>query len=149
MKSFTIVALPLLVLVGLLAANLSILDATYTAAEASLARAKANLAAGQSARADLEALAALIAQLANEGDAAAAGIRRLLLEGGHHHNAAGEQTGLYEEGFVVVTRTAKKALLESATRIGKLAANPSADALETQWKGVEKQYRRLIEGNSN
>jgi len=187
MKTLTRVALPLLVLVGLLATStspalaqsapstpaalaacyasladvvlaakqterhlvLSILDATYTAAEASLARAKANLSAGQSARADVEALAALIAQLGNEGDAAVAGIRKTLLEGGHHHNAAGEQTGVYEEGYVVVTRAAKKAFLKSATRMGKLAANADAKSLDEVWGVVAGDYRQLLEEDAN
>jgi len=127
---------------------LAILDATYRAAEAALNRARASLAAGQSARADVEALAAQVALLGNEGDAAVAGIRKRLVEGGHHHNAAGEQQGVYEEGYVVVTRAAKKAFLESATRIGKLAANPDAGALDAQWQRVQQQYRQLLEEES-
>jgi hypothetical protein len=122
---------------------LSILAVTYSQAEAALDRAKRNIQAGKDARSDIEGLAALVAQLGNEGDAAVAGIRKRLLEGGHHHNAAGEQQGIYEEGFVVVTRAAKKGFLARAAEIGKLAAAPDAGALSTQWKKVQAQYEKL------
>ncbi len=41
-----------------------------------------------------------MALFANEGDNAIAGIRKRLVEGGHHHNAAGEEQGIFEEGYV-------------------------------------------------
>ena len=41
-----------------------------------------NLNAGESAGAEIERLAELVAQLANEGDASVAAVRKRLLEGG-------------------------------------------------------------------
>ncbi|MEW6742463.1 MAG: hypothetical protein AB1486_06865 [Planctomycetota bacterium] len=121
----------------------SILATTYRHAEGMLAAAKAKLAARQAARTEIETLAALVAQLGNEGDAAVAGVRKRLLEGGHHHNAAGEQQGIYDEGFVIVTRAAKKVLLEAAGKIGKAA---DAATLDQQWQLVESQFKELCTG---
>jgi hypothetical protein len=123
---------------------LSILSATYRRAETTLEQAKTKIRAGEDARSDIEALAALVAQLGNEGDAAVAGIRKRLIEGGHHHNAAGEQQGLYEEGFVIVTRAAKKVFLGCAGEIGKLGTAPDAGALDVQWQKVATQYGELV-----
>jgi len=121
----------------------SILAATYRHAEAQLARAKEKMKAGKPAREEVEALAALVAQLANEGDASVAAVRKRLIEGGHHHNAAGEQQGLYDEGFVVVTRAAKKNLLAAASAIGKLATSTDAAALDGAWQPVAHEYATL------
>lgn len=121
----------------------SILSAAYRHAETTLAKAKKKIESGN-AREEIEALADLVSQLGNEGDAAVAGIRKRLLEGGHHHNAAGEQQGIYDEGFVVVTKAARKVFLDAASRIGKMAAAPDARALETEWQAVEKQYQALM-----
>ncbi len=121
----------------------SILATTYTHAEATLAGAKTKLKAGESARADVERLAALVSQLGNEGDAAVAAIRKRLLEGGHHHHAAAEET-VYDPGFVIVTRAAKKVFLDAAMEIGKLAASPRADALDAQWSKVQRQFDDLM-----
>ena len=67
-------------------------------------------------RADqFEKAAAEIALFANEGDNAVAGVRKRLIDGGHHHNAEGEKEGIFEAGYVVVTKAAKaKALAASA-----------------------------------
>lgn len=123
----------------------SILTATYTRAENALTQAKAKIQAGQDSRSEIETLAALVAQLGNEGDAAVAGIRKRLLDGGHHHNAAGEQQGIYDEGFVLVTRAAKKVFLDSAAEIGRLGSSPDSGALDVQWKKVQTQFEELIE----
>lgn len=127
----------------------SILAMTYRHAEAALAGAKAKLQAGGDARDDIEKLAALVSQLGNEGDASVAAIRKRLLEGGHHHNAAGEQKGLYDEGFVIVTRKAKKAFLDSANRIGKLAGSPDASSLDAEWQQVTQHFKSLHEEAGN
>ena len=65
-------------------------------------------------RGDSEAASAEIALFANEGDNAIGGVRKRLLEGGHHHNADGEAKGLYEPGFVVITRKAKEEALAAS-----------------------------------
>jgi hypothetical protein len=124
----------------------SILAATYQHAEAMMQRAKGKISAGQSAAAEVEAVASLVSQLGNEGDASVAAVRKRLLEGGHHHNAAGEKQGIFDEGFVVVTRAAKKAFLDASTAIGKLASTKDANALQAAWQPVAQQYNGLKKG---
>lgn len=122
----------------------SILATTYGHAEAALAQARGKIKARQPAKAELEKLAALVSQLGNEGDNSVAGIRKRLLEGGHHHNAEGEKQGVYDEGFVIVTRSAKKVFLDAAGAIGRLAASPDSAALEAEWQKVARQYSELM-----
>ena len=80
----------------------SMLDSHYRAAEAAVARGDGGAAAAE------------MALFANEGDNAIGGVRKRLIEGGHHHHADGEAKGIYEPGFVVVTRDATKRGLEAA-----------------------------------
>jgi hypothetical protein len=117
----------------------SILAATLAHGQGTLARAQRAIQGGdaKAAAAAVEALAADAAQLATEGDNAVGAVRKRLLEGGHHHNAAGEAQGIYEEGYVVVTRKAKTQLLESSRAIAGQAAAPKAEALAAEWKKVE------------
>jgi hypothetical protein len=124
----------------------SILAATNAHAEVQLARAQRSIGAGDAAaaRAAVEALASDVAQLATEGDAAVAAVRKRLLEGGHHHNSAAEAQGIYDEGFVVVTRAAKQKLLEASRTIGQMAASPKADALGVEWQKVKAIYAGLM-----
>ena len=119
----------------------SILATTYMHAEGIFAKAKATSAAGGDFGADVERLAELVAQLGNEGDAAVAAVRKRLLECGHHHNAAGEEQGLYDEGFVIVTRAVKKALLDSARKIGQ--SRKDFSAVEAEWGKVSKEFGKL------
>jgi len=121
----------------------SILATTYGHAEAAMADARGKMKAGKDAKPALEKVAALISQMASEGDAAVAGVRKRLLEGGHHHNAAGEQQGIYDEGFVIVTRAAKKVFLDAAGKIGRLGQAPDLAALEAEWQKAAKQYAEL------
>jgi hypothetical protein len=124
----------------------SILGAAYAHAHGQLEHArqaiKTNDAKGSQAA--LENLAAAVAQLGTEGDSAVGAVRKRLLEGGHHHNAAGETKGIYEEGYVVVTRAAKQAFLDSSKAIGALARAAKADALEAEWKKVEATWAGLM-----
>ena len=71
--------------------------------------AKARLKAG-----DFEGCAAEMALFANEGDNAIGGVRKKLLEGGHHYNAEGEEKGIFEPGYVIVTKQAKVDILAAA-----------------------------------
>lgn len=123
----------------------SILESTYGHANAALARAKGAMKAGdaKATQAAVESLAGYVGQLATEGDAAVAGIRKRLLEGGHHHNAKGEQQGIYEEGYVVVTRAAKTAFLEASRALGQIAQKPAEDALAREWSKVESTWAGL------
>jgi hypothetical protein len=121
----------------------SILATTFNHAQGTFAVAQRGLDASKDAKGSIEKLADLVSQLGNEGDAAVAAIRKRLLEGGHHHNAVGEEKGVYDEGFVIVTRAAKKVFLEAASNIGRLAASPDAAKLEAEWKKVAAQYNAL------
>ncbi len=131
---------------------LAILAATHEQAAVVETRARAALQSGGAATADLQTLAALVSQLATEGDAAVGAVRKRLLEQGHHHHSSGEQQGVYEEGYVVVTREAKKALMAAATEIGKLATAPGASGvagLDAQWQAVEGLYGHLTSGGQH
>ena len=122
---------------------LSILATTHGHAQAAMAEARAKMKAHQPAKAELERLAALVSQLGNEGDASVGAVRKKLLEGGHHHHASAEQQGIYDEGFVIVTRAAKKVFLEAAGNIGKMGQAPNPAGLEAEWQKVERQYADL------
>lgn len=124
----------------------SFLGAAYAHAHGQMEHArqamKANDAKGSQSA--LENLAAAVAQLGTEGDSAVGAVRKRLLEGGHHHNADGEAKGIYDEGYVIVTRAAKQAFLDSSKAIGALARAPKADALEAEWKKVETTWAGLM-----
>jgi hypothetical protein len=122
----------------------SILATTYHHAEATVAQARSEIQAKKNAKPDLEKLAALVSQLGNEGDAAVGAVRKKLVEGGHHHHAAEEQQGIYDEGFVIVTKAAKKVFLDAAGQIGKSAQAPSVTALNAEWLKVQQQYTALM-----
>jgi hypothetical protein len=125
---------------------LSIVATTYGHAEATGAKALAKLGAGESAQDEIETLAALVAQLGNEGDAAVAGIRKRLVEGGHHHHhlsGGDDEDSEYDEGFVIVTREAKQTFLDAAGRIGRMAGGANAAGLEAEWQTVASTYEAL------
>lgn len=123
----------------------AILAATKAHGEVQLARATKAILAGDAAgaKAAIEALAAAVAQLGTEGDNSVAAVRKRLIEGGQHHNAAGEAQGIYEGGYVIVTRAAKAKFLESSRKIASLAAKPEAAALAAEWKVVGDTYTSL------
>lgn len=73
---------------------------------------------------------------ANEGDNAVAGIRKRLLEGGHHHNAAGEAEGIYEPGYVIVTKEAKAGMLAAAAAMRQATSNDEAMAAWHQFMEI-------------
>lgn len=77
---------------------------------------------------DFAGAAAEMALFANEGDNAIGGVRKRLLEGGHHHNAAGEEKGIYEPGYVIVTRVAKQAALQASADLRKATAEADRKA---------------------
>lgn len=124
----------------------SIVAAANAQAQVELGRAQKAMAAGDAKTAQwaLEALAADVGQIATEGDNSVGAVRKKLLDGGHHHNAAGEAQGIFDEGFVIVTRAAKTKLLESSRSIGQMARAPNADALEAEWKKVKAIVAELL-----
>jgi len=87
--------------------------------------------------------AAEMALFANEGDNAVGGIRKRLVEGGHHHNAEGEEKGVYEAGFVVVTKAAKKKALEASAALQAAKADGDRKAA---WDSFESAAGPLLEG---
>jgi len=97
----------------------SMLDAHYTAASAYQAHGQPEQAAAE------------MALFANEGDNAVGGVRKKLLDGGQHHNAEGEAKGIYEPGYVVITKKGKEGMLAAATAMR--AAKDDA-AREKAWK---------------
>ena len=80
--------------------------------------------------------AAEMALFANEGDNAMAGVRKRLVEGGHHHNAAGEEQGIYEPGYVVVTREAKQKVMAASAAMRDAADEEAAKAAWQDFKSV-------------
>lgn len=124
----------------------SILTTTYKHADGVMRVAASKLEAGQPARDEIETLAALVTQLGNEGDGAVAAVRKRLIEGGHHHHAGGEEKGIYDEGFVIITREAKKFFLDAGKTIGRMSGTASASDLRAEWGKVEGKFRAVCEG---
>lgn len=91
---------------------------------------------------DHDAAAAEMALFANEGDNAIGGVRKRLLEGGHHFNAEGEDKGVYEPGYVVVTRAAKQAGLAASASLRRATTD---DAREAAWDAFSKIARGLLD----
>ena len=90
-----------------------------------------------------EGAAAQMALFANEGDNNIGGVRKRLLEGGHHHNADGEAKGLYEPGYVVVTRAAKMQALDLAKAMRQAGTD---EERQKTWKAFETVAMPLIAG---
>src|SRR6185503_20297380 len=122
--------------------------ATYGHAQSELARARAALKGNDAAgaRGAIESLASAVGQIGTEGDNAVAGVRKRLLPGGHHANAEGERQGIFDDGYVVVTKTAKQAFLDSSKALAMLAREPKAEALDAEWKKVEAAWSKHIAG---
>lgn len=124
----------------------SILAAANAHGQVQLARAQKAMTAndGAGARSAIEALAAAVAQMGTEGDSSVAAVRKRLLDGGHHHNAAGEAQGIFDEGYVIVTKAAKQKLLASSRAIAQMAASPKAADLEAEWKKVQTVFAEIM-----
>ena len=90
-----------------------------------------------------EGAAGQMALFANEGDNAIGGVRKKLLEGGHHFNAAGEDQGIFEDGYVIVTREAKQALLEASKQL-RLA--DGEEGRKAAWKSFAMTAKPLLAG---
>ena len=120
----------------------AILAATYGHAQGEVARARQALKANDpaAARAAVENVAAAVGQIGTEGDNAVAGVRKRLLQGGHHANAEGEKQGIYDEGYVVVTKAAKQAFLDSSKALAMLAREPQGRG---PGRGMEEGRGRL------
>ena len=93
----------------------------------------------------VEALAVDVGQLATEGDNSVGAVRKRLILGGAHHNAAGEAQGIFEEGYVIVTKAAKAKLLESSRAIAQMSSAPKAPELNAEWRKVQAVYTELTQ----
>ncbi len=93
------------------------------------------------ARGDHQRAAAEMALFANEGDNAVGGVRKRLLDGGHHFNAAGEDAGIFEEGYVVVTRKAKETLLAASSALRQATTQEARDAA---WQSFKATAEKLL-----
>ena len=89
-----------------------------------------------------ERSAAQMALFANEGDNAIAGVRKRLVEGGHHHNAAGEEAGIYDEGFVIVTRKDKNKALAASKALREAKDAAARKAAWGDFEAVAKPLTR-------
>jgi hypothetical protein len=85
--------------------------------------------------------AAEMALFGNEGDNAVGGVRKRLLEGGHHHNAEGEEKGVYEAGYVIVTKKAKQEILAASAVLQ--AAKEEADR-KAAWDAFDKAAAPIL-----
>jgi hypothetical protein len=123
----------------------SMLDGGYAHAKGLANQARAEIDAGKKDEAEdtLETLAAIVAQIGAEGDNAIAGVRKRLLEGGHHHNAEGEKQGIYEPGYVIVTRDAKTKLLDASKAIAQVADAPDKAQLDKAWASVDAAWSEI------
>ena len=93
------------------------------------------------ARGDWEAVAAEMAIFANEGDNAVGGVRKRLLEGGHHFNAEGEEQGVFEPGYVIVTKEAKVKMLNASTALRRASTE---EARKKAWEEFVAVARKLL-----
>lgn len=93
---------------GALADGILALNHAETQLVRSILESHRQAAAAHAAKGEWDKAAAEVALFASEGDNAVGGVRKRLLEGGHHHNAAGEQAGTFEPGYVVVDRQSKQ-----------------------------------------
>jgi hypothetical protein len=86
--------------------------------------------------------AAEMALFANEGDNAVGGIRKRLVDGGHHHNAEGEEKGIFDTGFVIVTKAAKKKILGASAALQ--AAKDEGGGRKAAWADFEAAAGPLL-----
>ena len=98
-------------------------------------------ASAHTGKGEWEKAAAEVALFANEGDNAVGGIRKRLLEGGHHHNAAGEAAGVYEPGYVIVTKQAKQRGLAIASALRQAK---SAEERNQAWSDFEALAKEVL-----
>ena len=91
-----------------------------------------------------EDAAAEMALFANEGDNAVGGVRKRLVDGGHHHNAEGEEKGIYEAGYVIVTKAAKQKALAASAALLQCTEDAGRKAA---WDDFAKVSRELLKAD--
>ena len=115
----------------------SILIGYHAAAQEHL-KAAARDAQGRAGH--LEAAAAEIANVANEGDKQIQAVRQRLAKAGHTHNTDVET----KEDYMFVTNREKKGLLDLASRIGRAGAGADAATLETLSTDLSRAFHAAI-----
>ena len=115
----------------------SILIGYHMAAQAHLKAADRD-AAGRTTH--LEAAAAEVANIANEGDKRIQAIRQRLAKAGHTHNTDVET----KADYMFVTNREKKGLLDLASRIGRAGADAKAADLEALGSQLADQFQMAI-----
>lgn len=123
----------------------AILSSTYSHGQATVGMIRSKLEAGEDASEQIEKLATLVAQIGTEGDSAVNAVRKRLVEAGHHHHASAGDEEIYDTGYVIVTREAKKVFLEAAGSLARMTTSADLAQVEAQWQKVETQFRALHE----
>lgn len=116
----------------------SILTGYHAAAQAHLKAAAA--AEGPARTARLEAAAAEIANIANEGDRRIRAIRQRLAQAGHTHNTDAET----KEDYMFVTNKEKQGLLALAQRAGRMGDRAEPAEIEALGGELAAQFRQAI-----
>jgi hypothetical protein len=88
----------------------------------------------------LEAAAAEISNIANEGDKGIQAIRQRLAKAGHTHNTDVET----KADYILVTNREKKGLLDLAGRIGRSGAGDSARELQALGAELDDLFQKAI-----
>lgn len=115
----------------------SILIGYHAAAQGHL-RAAARDARGRVGH--LEAAAAEVTNIANEGDKRIQAVRQRLAKAGHTHNTDAET----KADYMFVTNREKKGLLDLASRIGRAGAGATATDLEALGAELSRAFHAAI-----
>ncbi len=115
----------------------SILIGYHTAAQMHLKAAERD---AQGRVGHLEAAAAEVTNIANEGDKRIQAVRQRLAKAGHTHNTDVET----KADYMFVTNREKKGLLDVASRIGRAGANASAADLQKLGTELSRLFHAAI-----
>ena len=94
-------------------------------------------------RGDWDAAAADMALFANEGNNAIGGIRKRLVEGGHHHHAQAETKGIYDPGYVIVTKQAKQEVLAASAALRRAESEAARQNAWQEFTAVAADLLRV------
>ena len=114
----------------------SILASHYTAAQAYLKAAEQ----GKDVLKNLEAAAAEISNVANEGDKRVQAIRQRLSKAGHTHISDVDT----KEDYLFINSKEKKALLDAAKAIVMLGAKATPEKIAAASKNLESIYTKAV-----
>ena len=89
----------------------------------------------------LEAAAAEVSNVANEGDKQIQAIRQRLLQAGHHHHTDAET----QQDYMFIDSKEKKELLELAGKIGKLGAAATAADIENAASSLKTMAEKALQ----